>query len=385
MSASARGRVRLFGPGDLDAIDWPDTPDGSDARRYLTPFLRDGIQSYVANARADLQIVIVDDAVLPLTRARFHPDNSYVCSPYAHYFAYGRQELSRLDNRALERLARAGTAPLAWAYRRSRFDRSVLVNNWLLSTNLYAPLGQAQVARVTDALVERFPDRPIAFRSVDARGNPQLVHALAALGYRFVFSRQVYYQDARAPALFAHKQIKVDRALYRRSAYELVDGNALTAADAPRLLALYDLLYLEKHSRFNPRFTEAFVRRALRDGWLRFKAFQRDGRIDAALGYVARHGIMTQPFFGYDTSLPQQLGLYRLLSLHVLDEARERGLLVNASAGVGAFKRLRGGEAVLEYNAVYDRHLPRRARLAWSLLEGVLNRWAVPTIQRGEY
>jgi len=39
-----------------------DTPDGAYARRYLTPFLRDGIRTYVANAH--LQILSVDDAVL---------------------------------------------------------------------------------------------------------------------------------------------------------------------------------------------------------------------------------------------------------------------------------------------------------------------------------
>jgi len=39
---------------------------------------------------------------------------------------------------------------------------------------------------------------------------------------------------------------------------------------------------------------------------------------------------MTQPF-----------GLYRMLSLHVLDEVRQRGLLVNASACAGARPRWR--------------------------------------------
>ena len=96
------------------------------------------------------------------------------------------------------------------------------------------------------------------------------------------------------------------------------------------------------------------------------------------VGYFVRNGVMTQPFFGYDTRLPQELALYRLLSLKTLLEGEERGLLVHASAGVGPFKRLRGGVATIEYNAVYDRHLPAARRLPWTLLKVLADKVAVP-------
>jgi hypothetical protein len=95
-----------------------------------------------------------------------------------------------------------------------------------------------------------------------------------------------------------------------------------------------------------------------------------------------RNGVMTQPFFGYDTRLPQELGLYRLLSLKTLLEGEERGLLVHASAGVGPFKRLRGGVATIEYNAVYDRHLQAARRLPWTLLKLLADGVAVPLFRR---
>jgi hypothetical protein len=77
---------------------------------------------------------------------------------------------------------------------------------------------------------------------------------------------------------------------------------------------------------------------------------------------------MTQPLFGYDTSLPMDEGLYRLLTLVTLQEGVRRGLLVHASGGVGKFKKVRGGESVTEYNAVYTKHLPKRRRLPWKLI-----------------
>lgn len=52
------------------------------------------------------------------------------------------------------------------------------------------------------------------------------------------------------------------------------------------------------------------------------------------------------------------------------------------SAGVGEFKRLRGGIPVMEYNAVYDAHLPATRRRPWSLLKGIMDRVAVPIIKK---
>lgn len=375
-------KAHLYAACDAAAIPWPQTPDGEYARRYLAPLLHDGPGAYVENAHAKVWVARVADAVVPVTVNQPHPDNSYVVSPYAHYFAYGGEELRRIESAWLRAACRAALTPLQGAYRWTHFDEAVYVNNWLLSTNLYPALSPDSLAALHAALLETFANRPIVFRSLDACGNPDVLEALVALGYALVFSRQVYYQDVRTPGFWNRKQLKVDAAFYRRTPYRLLGHSAIPLQAAPRLRRLYELLYLEKHSRHNPRFTTAFLRRALAEQLLTVKAFEIDGRIDAVLGYVRRNGVMTQPLFGYDTGLPQGLGLYRLLSHQVLLEARANGCRVNASAGVGAFKRLRGGVPALEYNAVYDRHLPRARRAPWRLLRAVLERVGVPLIQK---
>ena len=78
------------------------------------------------------------------------------------------------------------------------------------------------------------------------------------------------------------------------------------------------------------------------------------------MGFFIRNGAMTQPLFGYDTSLPQEEGLYRLLTLITLQEGVQRNLLVHASGGVGKFKKVRGGKSVTEYNAVFTSIYPLR-------------------------
>src|SRR6202022_2402098 len=121
-----------------------------------------------------------------------------------------------------------------------------------------------------------------------------------------------------------------------------------------------------------------FIRLALAERLLTIKALARDGRIDAALGYCGRRGYITAPLFGYDTQLPRELGLYRLLTSLTSLEALEHGWTVPFSAGVGRFKRLRGVFAVIEYNAVYDGHLPASRRRPWRLLQAVTDRVAIP-------
>ena len=372
----------IYDQSTIHCLNWPATPDGDYARRYLLPFMENGPQQYIANIYTDLRVLHGDDVILPLTVTHYHPENSYVCSPYNHYFAYGEEEMSKLGQPIVAALLRLLLRPIAGHFLRSRFDEVVLVNNWLLSTNLYPALAAPQVEAATRFLATEFPGRPIVWRSVDSGGNPALLRALTSLGCKLVFSRQVYYQNPTDAALWRRKQIKVDQSFARRSSYNLHDGSTLTPAAAPRLAELYRLLYLEKYSYFNPQFTANFFRLALDKRLLVFKTCQKLGDIDAVLGYFTRNRIMTQPVFGYDTGKPQKLGLYRLLSLHVLEEARRLGLRVNASGGVGDFKRLRGGVAALEYNAVYLNHLPARRQRPWRLLKGLLDRVAVPIIQK---
>lgn len=379
---SHKGRVLLYNASNIDSLTWPTTEDGHYAQRYLYPFIKHGPQTYIKNVHTGLQLVRIDNIILPLTLTRYHPENSYVCSPYNHYFAYGREEFDKLDNPVVAAGLRGLLAPLLWLYRRSTFDRVLFVNNWLLSTNLYPALQPEQIETLSAFLIARFPHVPVVFRSVDTLGNAQLFQTLSALGYRMVFSRQVYYQKVQDPALWRKKQVKIDLNVHRRSPYHLLDHHQLSPADIPRLAHLYRLLYLEKYSYFNPQFTRQFFELALAKRLLTFKAFQHEGRIDAVMGYFSRNGIMTQPIFGYDTHLPQTLALYRLLSLQVMLEGRANGCLINSSAGVGAFKRLRGGVPALEYNAVYNRHLPPGKRYLWTWLKLMLDYVAVPVIQK---
>jgi hypothetical protein len=102
------------------------------------------------------------------------------------------------------------------------------------------------------------------------------------------------------------------------------------------------------------------------------------------MGFFIRNHTTTPPLFGYDTNLPKQEGLYRLLTQLNIQEALQRNLLVHMSSGVGKFKKGRGGKSVIEYNAVYDKHLPTQRQRPWKLLKAI-SKYAIPYFQKMEF
>jgi hypothetical protein len=366
-------------------VPWPAGPDGDYARRVLTPLIRDGPGRYMANAMGRVGVLVGSGVALPVVRVDGPPrprDASYVVSPTTHYIDYAIREVElEMGRRPLARrvlpLLLGAFRPL---FRWGRIERAVYVNNWLLSTNLYPPLPPGTLETAHGVMLRAHPDHAVVFRSVNLALEADVAGRLAALGYRRVISRQVYVLDPLTGGHRRKRSYLRDRALARRTPYEWTAD--LGEADVPRLKRLYDDLYLEKYSRYNPRFTEEFFRAALRLGWLEFQALRHAGRIDGVLGFVVRGGVMTTPLIGYDRSLPADTGLYRLISLRLIEESERRGLVLHQSSGAAAFKKYRGSVPAMEYSYVHDAHLPWDRQVPWRVLGAVSRHVAEPLMHQ---
>lgn len=318
-------------------------------------------------------------------------DNSYVVSPLTAYTGYANYELAHLGRPWLARPLQILAAQIGRQLAAAKIDRIVQINNWLLSTNLYPPDGQEEAAlallpALTTYFAERFPDHAFGFRSLNHFSNAQWLQQLAALGYVSIPSRQVYLFDGRqgneAEFLQRHN-VAIDQRLQRRTRYHFRPADTLTRADYERLEQLYNLLYLDKYCPLNPQFTADWLYRGQQDGWLELQAlYTPEGRIDGVLGYFSHAQTLTAPVVGYDTALPQSLGLYRLLTRRCLQLAVERRVLLNFSSGAAHFKRLRGGVPEIEYSMVYVAHLPKARQRVWKRLSWLLHTLGVPLMQR---
>ena len=380
----------LFTRENIHSLPFPQSEDGDYARRYLIPMMTDGPQKYIRNVyNTQLMAVKVGETIIPITVTNFHPQNTYTVSPYSHYVSYGAfEEVKHLENPLAEFLVKLIMNPVAWYFRHAELDKVVFVNNYLLSTNLYPsviPKGDSasgQLSALSEALIKWFPDRAIVFRSVDQKKNPHVYQTLEGLGYDLVLSRQVWYMDPVTS--LKTRQCKEDLRVLKKNGYKVVNGKDLSDEELHRAVELYELLYLQKYSYYNPQFTFDFLKLARDENILHMYGLKKDGLLNAIMGFFVRNGAMTQPLFGYDTSLPMEEGLYRLLTLITLQEGMKRGLLVHASGGVGKFKKVRGGESVTEYNAVYTKHLSKTRQMPWKLI-GQVSKAAIPYFKKNDF
>ncbi len=359
---------------------WPPAT-ARDERAWLHALVEDPTR-LIANVTTELRLLRWREQVLPVTVNHTEYASSYVCSPYNAFVAYARDELHKLPNAAARFALGRVIDCLGMVLRAGQINRNVHVNNWLLSTNLYPDLESDFVGAVLPFLLAEFPNHALVLRSLNRRYNRQLLDQLEAAGFALVPTRQVYVYEV--PAFYLRrKNTRWDLDLLARTPYGIVEHEALCQADIPRMVQLYRMLYLDKYSRHNPEFTDAFLGLCLRERLMTMTGLRdATGCLQGIVGWFARNGVVTVPLVGYNTALPQKDGLYRMLIARCLSDVAQRGLQLNLSAGAGFFKRLRGGRPELEYAAVYTRHLsPSRRAIMWAL-RAFLNRVAAPMLVR---
>jgi hypothetical protein len=383
--APAETRPHIAVDTDADTAVDADTDTAADIDAFARVHAGHDTRALVTNLSTRVEMIGTADRRAPITINFAEPNNAWVCSPYTAYCAYAIEELQRLMPAPiaypLSMLCRAAGAAL----RRARIDQAGMINNWLLSTNLYPAFYGAVLDQWIAEARTRCPDHAIWFRSLNEAWTPDWLDALRARGAILLPSRQVYLFSNIHRLARSRSNLKADFDLLARTTLERCDDASITPADYPRCEQLYAMLYLQKYSRLNPAYRAGFIEAWHRARLLRLTGFRdRAGVLQAIVGTFERDGVITAPLVGYDTNLPQRLGLYRLLMAAVLKYAMETGGRVNLSAGAAQFKRLRGGVPAIEYSAVLADHLPRERQRALRALGWHTTRVGVPIMTRFE-
>lgn len=373
----------LFDPAFGPCLGWPN--GCAVDRTYLEAFARSGSTTLISNLRTKVMAVRSGARVFPVTINEAEYGDAYVCLPHTAYALYAKDELRILKAGLWTPVLGLLASGVGALLRAARINRIVHVNNYMLSTNLHGGWLGENLDAICTLLVERFPDHHIAVRSINAWSDAELLTRLRDSGWVMLPSRQIYVTDDLATAWAPRRDTRRDIALMEANTERVDALEVLRPGDAERIAELYAMLYLDRYSQLNPAFTAAYIEMTHRTGFLQYRGLRvPDGALSAVVGCFVRGGVLTTPIVGYDVARPAEEGLYRMASVFYAQMAMERGLRLNGSAGAAAFKRNRGARAVIEYTAMWTKHLSPFRRGVVGAMAAALNNVAAPLLaERG--
>ncbi|KAB2335818.1 hypothetical protein [Bacillus mesophilum] len=381
-------KAKLYDQDTFYQIPWNEIANGAYVRGFFEHLVKDGVQHYIENVKTELFFIRIDTLLLPITKNEQQYENSYVCSPYTHYISYAKEELWELGNKHLEKFFEKMISILGFFLRKGSFNKVVIVNNWLLSTNLYSnQLTSKQIKEITACLTKTFPEHTIMFRSLNNRLHRSMMSDFLKEGYEKIMSRSVYLLDEDTQRNFTQKEKKLlrqDAALFKKHEIKAVETLSSLEEASSYAHKLYSQLYIHKYSVHNPQFNMRFFTEAMKKNLLQFKWIKNEDVV-GVIGYFTVHSVFTTPILGYCTEKGRQLGLYRMLSYMITKEIIDHGYTGHRSAGASEFKRKRGAKQYIEYNVIYQEHLPLSRKWPWLLVKWVMDRVVEPMALKREF
>ncbi|RYY73855.1 MAG: hypothetical protein EOO52_15980 [Gammaproteobacteria bacterium] len=320
----------------------------------------------------------------------FAGENSYVVSPTSTYIDYAQFEVSALKKPLITWPISLLILLIGVALRTARINKLIMINNWLLSTNIYSEnfsrYDQNKITSLRDFFTATYPAFALGFRSLNEASNAKELEILRKAGFVSVPTRQLYLFDGRAgsAATFWQKHnTQIDAKALAKMPYELSPGSEFSVQDFQRCEQLYRSLYIEKYCSLNPQYSSHWLAAGQQHGWLNLIGLRNTaGTLEGIVGFFENDQIITAPIVGYNTSLPAKEALYRRLTQICLQRAIAHKKLLNFSSGAAEFKRLRGGVPAIEYTMMYVNHLHFYRRWCWKLLGFLLRKIAVPLMKR---
>ncbi len=383
MQAQQTPTLHLYDRSNYQQIEWP--PNSQYARDYLLPLLSSGSLDYLTNVDTHMFALKVAGQTLPLTVNHTEYDNSYLCSQLTKYVTYAKQEFM-LNVPSLRILLNLPLKALEIILKTANINQIACVNNWLVSTNLYPNLEDFSVKNTTEFLIDRFPKHAIMFPSLNRHTNGPLMDQLEKQGYILVPSREVFIFDQTLKDYSNIRRMQMDLALLKKTPYQIVCHDEITEQDYDQITELYNLLYIKKYSKCNPMFSPACIKWWHEKKLINFQGIRdRNKHLVGVIGSFNRNGVLATPLVGYDTQLPPQEGIYRMLTALSVNEALTKKFVFNMSSGASEFKKWRGGVGHIEYSAVYHKHLPLHMRSGWNLLRSLMTHFGVKVLRKYKF
>ncbi len=368
--------IKFISPKEYQNYVPPSNKQAQAVYDYVKPFIEEGSRKLIANVNTEVWLAQIDDILIPVTKNTAQYENSYVCSLYTHYISYCKEEMNIVGLGILKYLFNPLLNLLGWIAKQAKINKVVILNNFMLSTNLYVPITKIQYQQLVKAAQDKFPGFLIAFRSLNEDYNATALADLTSLGGCKIASRRVYLLKSENIRTKARNQLRRDTAIARKKGYYWAIATKKDAIDIARF---YDSLYLLKYSNLNPQFTTMYYVYMIENS-LFFMRMLKQGDVNKGVCGLFTNGIgATPPIFGYDTKTDKSEGIYRALSLWGWQMIEQNiPIQMNFSSGVASFKRARGAIGSTEYTMLFYNHLSFGRRLFWNVFSCFINHVALP-------
>lgn len=358
------------------ALERPATPvlAASSRAELLTSLIDAGADRLMVNANGALLRMYsiagqqVPVAVCPDTRPR-----AAILSPTAHYLDYPIDEIGKASKFWTPGLLRVATQPLRQIFKVGQLDRVAYINHSLM---LGVPPINGEVAQLEalmDEVADDYPRHALVFSNIVPAMHPGYAEQLRTLGCLFIPSRVNWVYDPNQPrAGGSFESIRARISKGRRALARLHENRIGRDGLLQRLSEvqhLFEALYIDKHSRLNPHYTEAFFRRVIASdaieatGWI-----GPNGNLEAFNVQLFVDGVLIWSVKGHDLEAMKSRRLNEVVFAHNLEAAERSGCWSSWGGGTGDFKRGRGAEPAQEFDAVFLDHLPAWRRAPWHLL-----------------
>lgn len=349
-------------------------------------FLKQNSKAIIRNVNTEIKLLKIGEKyVFPVSINSIQENNSFVCSPHTAYALYSKDELKQKVNNKLLQIPVLGIINfIDLILRLGKIDKNIHINNFLLSTNPYPEWDGKEIGEITDELLKEYPKHAIIFRSLNEYQHQEIISKFEDRGYIKLGSRQVYIYDTDYDSWIKRNNNRNDIRLIKKQKLRYISHEEMYPY-LEEALELYNKLYLLKYSQFNPQFTVDYFRISYEQKLIHFQGYVDDkNKLKSFAGLFIIENTITSPLVGYDTDAPQKEGLY-IHAIHLIFLYKfKSGLLLNLSSGASLFKRMRGGQASIEYSLIYTRHLSFGRKLIWKTLQFVSNKIGIPILNKYE-
>jgi hypothetical protein len=377
--------ILIYQKENIDELVWEKYENGQKAKDYFYPLMIHSTSTYIRNVQTEVKILAIDHLLIPFTINHQEYENSYVCSPYNHYITYAKEEVSMLKKPLLEKALKVVIDIVGLVTKLVKINQVIYLNNWLISTNLSPSLNENQIERIKNKLLTLYPNHLLGYRSMNECLNKEMIGTFETSGFLKLPSRFVYIST---PEVLERAKKKVrntlrrDQQLLNNPSVEVIGHEDFTREDLQKAGNLYRQLYLDKYSYHNPQFTEEYIKKTHETHSLHYMGVKVDGVLEGVMASKIINGVMANPIVGYNTALPLELGLYRMIRFLALQESIKHQRYYHQSAGVGRYKYDRGALGFPEYTMIYCNHLSGSTRIFWKALCYLLNSVGIKLVEK---